>query len=82
VFVVGADMAMGLPNISRDSVTIGRGAITMGRASFLLSAKYSAIAPVGQMDLAAAIRFNRGEFGFQTLVSRRQRCRNICWFSS
>jgi hypothetical protein len=38
---------------------------TMGRASFLASAKYSAIAPPGPMDLADAIRLNGANRGFR-----------------
>jgi hypothetical protein len=51
VFAVAADMATRPADISaRD--------ITLGRANFLASAKYSAIAPVAPVDLLPPIRFN------------------------
>jgi hypothetical protein len=74
VFAVAGDMATRLPNISGAGFTIGSVAIKLGRANFLASAKYSAIAPVAPVDLPPPIRFNG-----PNRVFRRQRCRNICW---
>jgi hypothetical protein len=73
VFAVADDMATRPPIISRAGFTIGAAAFTLGRANFLVPAKYSAIAPMPPMDLPPAIRFNGANSVFW-----RQRCRNIC----